>query len=326
MSDPNADARREAWSRYWAGGALHSCAGSFEGNYSGEVRAFWADQARDWPAGTRVLDLATGNGPLPRLLRELRPDALEIDAVDLAQVRPAWFEALPAPARHGLRFHPGVAAEALPFADGSFDQLISQFGLEYTALSQTLPELRRVLRPGAGIGLVLHAADSLVVAQAREELSHLDWLHAAGLPALARALCSPMARAASAEGRAALAGDDQARRLRDQFNAGMAQAADRARGSPCPDLLHDWTQAVSSAFAAAQRAGMATAGEASLEAWRRAQDDNRLRLQELVACARDAEAALALAAQAGWTGARLQPLHFPGGATLGWGLRAMAPG
>ena len=325
MSDHPADARRDAWSRYWAGGALHSCAGSFEGNYSGEVRGFWAMQALAWPVGTRVLDLATGNGPLPRLLRELRPGGLEIDAVDLAQVRPAWFEALPDALRAGLRFHAGVAAEALPFAAASMDQLISQFGLEYTDLSRSLPELGRVLRPGAGIGLVLHAADSLVVSQAREELAHLDWLHAAGLPEAARALCGPMARAASAEGRAALATDAAARRLRDGFNARMGEAAERARASPCPDLLHEWTQAVSSAFAAAQRAGMATAGEAALASWRAAQDDNRLRLEELVACARDADGVLALAAQAGWTQAVLQALHFPGGAKLGWGLRARAP-
>ena len=32
----NRDDRRAVWSRYWAGGALHSCGSSFDGNYSGD--------------------------------------------------------------------------------------------------------------------------------------------------------------------------------------------------------------------------------------------------------------------------------------------------
>ena len=40
--DPYRNERRiESWSRYWASGALHSCAGSFDGNYAGSLRAFW---------------------------------------------------------------------------------------------------------------------------------------------------------------------------------------------------------------------------------------------------------------------------------------------
>lgn len=32
--------RRDSWSRYWAGGALHSCATSFDGNYDDAIGEF----------------------------------------------------------------------------------------------------------------------------------------------------------------------------------------------------------------------------------------------------------------------------------------------
>ena len=72
MTDAANDPRRQAWSSYWAQGALHSCTGSFDARYSGAIGAFWDAVVAEIPPGSRVLDLATGNGALPLRLWSTR--------------------------------------------------------------------------------------------------------------------------------------------------------------------------------------------------------------------------------------------------------------
>lgn len=47
-------------------------------------------------------------------------------------------------------------AETLPFADDSFDKVISRVALPYTDISDSVAELSRVLKPGGSIWVTLH--------------------------------------------------------------------------------------------------------------------------------------------------------------------------
>src|SRR3546814_20909920 len=112
-----------------------------------------------------------------------------IDAIDLAQVAPAWVSSQPAPCRQALHFHSGVSAEALPFDDNSFDLVTSQYGIEYCDDVRTTPEVARVLAPDGRVALLLPNADSRLPPVAREELRMTDWLlRPAGLPYLLPAI------------------------------------------------------------------------------------------------------------------------------------------
>ena len=146
MNASDGEARRAAWSDYWSRGALHSCVGSYAGNYGGAIATYWRTVFATLPRGARVLDVGTGNGPLPRLLLDARPDDsdLHVDAIDLAALAPRW-AAQPAYAAR-VRFHPGVATEHLPFAAAAFDLVTSQFGFEYAERGPALAECLRVLR------------------------------------------------------------------------------------------------------------------------------------------------------------------------------------
>ena len=148
MAGPEPNARSQAWSAYWSSGRLHSCAGSFEGNYGGAIGTFWRTRLVHLAPGARVLDLATGNGPLPEMLALMHGAAIAVDAVYLAVPAPAWHD----PSRHpGVRFHAGVDMEALPFADGLFDLVVSQYGFEYADHARALAEVLRVAAPRASI-------------------------------------------------------------------------------------------------------------------------------------------------------------------------------
>jgi SAM-dependent methyltransferase len=235
--------RRDSWSRYWAGGALHSCATSFAGNYDDAIGAFWRGVCAPLRGSERVLDVATGNGALPRLLidtlaAEGRLPA--IDAVDLAEIDPPWARQLAPSIAERVRFHPRAAAETLPFADACFDLVISQYGLEYSDLARSVGEVARVLKPGGVVALVLHHRESLPVRCGRFEVAHIDWLQASGgLIDRARRLLPYLARLATPAGMASVQRDPDAGKARIQLNEAMRALDTRAQMESVPDLLFE---------------------------------------------------------------------------------------
>jgi SAM-dependent methyltransferase len=280
---------RTAWTRYWQAGALHSCATSFAGNYEGPIADFWRRVFGGLAAGERVLDIACGNGPLAKLLIETRPEpSITCDCVDLAPVAPAWVGTLPPVQRGRVRFFGDTRAEALPFERGSFALAVSQFGLEYSALAESVPEILRVLARPSRLAAVVHHVESHPVRLAAEELRHVQWaLQAEGLVASAGAMLRPMAQAGTEAGRRALAADTAALRLRDRFNAQQRELTDRAAASSCPDLLFELRTAIASALEIARARGEA-AGRNALRGIEQAVRDDRARLADMQAAAMDA--------------------------------------
>ncbi len=284
--------RRDSWSRYWQGGALHSCAGSFEGNYADSIGSFWRGIFEPLKAGDRVLDIATGNGALPRLLLDTRGTAAalpEIDAIDLAAIAPPWYQACGADVRDRLRFHAGVAAEALPFADASFDLVISQYGLEYSDLSNSVAEVLRVLKPGAAVALIVHHAESLPVRLGRAECREIAWLlQSGGLIPRARRLLPFLARLGTPEGAASVQRDPDAAKARQRYNESMRELQQRAAGA-AGDFLAETQQALGQLAAATPAAGQ-RAAETQLQALVEQLEQSLLRQAELVEHALDADA------------------------------------
>lgn len=108
-----------------------------------------------WPrAGERVLDIGTGTGWAARLAAWRGAD---VTGVDIAPGMLAAAEALSAGLAPGPVYR-RAAAEALPFEDGSFDGVISTYGVIFSgAPSQAVAEMARVLRPGGRLALATWA-------------------------------------------------------------------------------------------------------------------------------------------------------------------------
>lgn len=164
------------WSRYWAAGALTSLSEDFAGNYDGEVARFWHDRFSELTPPASLLDLCTGNGPIALLAAawaQQHAVSLAVTAVDAAQPRPDLAPGLSAVERQlvdKVRFLGDTPVERLPFDDQSFDLVTSQYGLEYCDLAPAAAQVYRVLKPGAMLVMVTHAADSEMVKTMQDEM------------------------------------------------------------------------------------------------------------------------------------------------------------
>jgi ubiquinone/menaquinone biosynthesis C-methylase UbiE len=116
-------------------------------------------EALDLDADSRVLDVAAGNGNATLAFARRWCKVTSTDYVDQLLDRGrarAAAEAL------DVSFQ--VAdAEALPFQDGSFDAVVSTFGVMFAPnQSKAASELIRVCRPGGKIGLANWTPDSFI--------------------------------------------------------------------------------------------------------------------------------------------------------------------
>lgn len=108
-------------------------------------------EAADIRAGQRALDVACGTGALTVAVAQRvgpvgQACGLDVNPQMLAVAR---------------RKHPGIdwrdgRAEALPFADASFDAVVSQFGMMFfDDRAASLREMHRVLRPGGRMAVAV---------------------------------------------------------------------------------------------------------------------------------------------------------------------------
>lgn len=142
------------WSTFWRefgpeNAPLERCHVPADGRWA--VDQHWGLFADPLPRGARVIDLGCGAGVAGRRLLDRRSD-LDVVGIDWADV--------PIAPRRNLTIHPGVAMEALPFADRSFDAAISLFGIEYGDMAKIARQLERVLKPGAYFSFLVHHQDS----------------------------------------------------------------------------------------------------------------------------------------------------------------------
>ena len=116
-------------------------------------------ESLDLRSGARVLDVAAGNGNATLAAARRWCEVTSTDYV------PALLDAgrLRAQAEgHSVLFQE-ADAEKLPFADASFDAVLSTFGVMFTPnQDQAAAELLRVCRPGGKIGLANWTPDSFI--------------------------------------------------------------------------------------------------------------------------------------------------------------------
>jgi len=129
----------------------------------------------DLADGSHVLDIATGNGAIAVLAAEVARDSgktLTISATDLAAINSNVSGDDDAVAlRAKVKFRSHTPCEKQPFQDDSVDLVTSQFGFEYSDITRTVAEARRILKPGGQFIAISHHAESTLIKAAVIELN-----------------------------------------------------------------------------------------------------------------------------------------------------------
>lgn len=184
MSAPDG---QRGWADYWKADCAASCEPENPPT-AREIALLWQGWLSAFPDGSRILDIATGNGiVLAHAAGAARAlgRRFALTGVDLADIDPPRYVRNLDPTLRTAAFRGGVAAESLPFADSSFDVVVSQYGIEYADLKRALAEAARVLVPGGTLVWLAHAEGSEIVRQHRAQAEELDFLLAAGGPVAA---------------------------------------------------------------------------------------------------------------------------------------------
>jgi ubiquinone/menaquinone biosynthesis C-methylase UbiE len=110
--------------------------------------------------GEAILDVGCGAGSLDRLLARRLGDSNAITAIDTNPFLLSEAAALAKAEGFGglIRFAPGNA-EALPFADESFNCIFSVTVLEECDADRALAEMVRVAKPGGRVGVIVRSID-----------------------------------------------------------------------------------------------------------------------------------------------------------------------
>lgn len=259
---------RGVWDGYWAGDG-GGCLPQADRTFGPLLEALWREFARTLAPGARVLDLATGNGIVLRLLAAGAP-RLDLTGVDSAATLP--------PAPTGIKLKAGVAMEKLPFPAARFDAVTSQFGIEYGDSEASAAEAARVLKPGGVFRFVVHRSEGPIVTHNAARREALAWArHDSFILDRARQLARGRLLARLPTPVSFRAAVDEARRRFPQqpaateFQAAVLQTLDMGARHPPGETL-----------------------EVLAELERRA-DGELGRLAALAGAARDADAAMALA-------------------------------
>ena len=158
-----------AWTHYWQTGQVHSCINTHISD-GAELAAIWDDFALSLKSGARVLDLATGNGAVAEQLAK-HHKGLDVTGVDQADI---------APAKSRVSYLGNVDITQLPFPDGSFDVVTSQFGFEYAPQLAAAREAARIMSDGGCLCFLMHHPHSAVVETNSHKIPEIEFLLSPG--------------------------------------------------------------------------------------------------------------------------------------------------
>ena len=164
------------WNQYWHADRIASCfddAGAR--NYDEFVASGWRQFFADLPSGAGILDLCTGNGAIALLAAESANDP-KIVAVDQADIDPSLYVTRHRESLAKIQFVPRVNIESLPFEDRTFEAVVSQYGVEYSNLDKSIPQIARVVATDGRLRLVMHAAEGSVAATIQKLIPEIEFL------------------------------------------------------------------------------------------------------------------------------------------------------
>lgn len=312
----------QQWESYYQGGALATGPTGADGSYDQEIRQVWSEFFARLPAGSRILDVGTGNGVVALIAKQTAASLgldWEIHATDLAQIDPSRYVADGARRMAGIQFHAGVATEHLPFADASMAAVSGHYALEYSDTAAALAQIHRVLQPGSAALFIMHSSDSALVRNAQWSMRETDLVlkQTKIYRRLHRLVSMEQVSAATQHA------TDELRTAIQTLKRALPQAQQMGAGhilSVALDAVQKLLSARTTMRPQAVGLEVDRAEEQLRTSWRRLND-----LVDHARSAADMAQIQAQAAGAGFTEVRCDPQYHAGSNLVGWRLSLLRP-
>ncbi|MCB2106439.1 MAG: methyltransferase domain-containing protein [Rhodobacteraceae bacterium] len=178
MNTPSQD-KASIWDSYWHDSRLHSNVAEIGPAVETALETHWRQFFDEVPNRSAILDLGCGNGAVASVAVQAGRDSgksFEVHGVDAAAIDPPKFVTKMADVLSAVQFKPRTAMEALPYAAGQFNAVVSQFAVEYGDLNKIAQEIGRVLAPGGLFCSISFAANSPPVVQSASKMRQSQYL------------------------------------------------------------------------------------------------------------------------------------------------------
>ena len=240
------------WTQYWSQGNLTTFSGVFEDGYEGEVKEFWWRVFTNFSKKDRVLDLGTGNGALLRLLSDFAAEsdinfnAIGIDFANIARLRDVKFSNLK------TVIHSETSMENTGLISNSVDHVISQYALEYSKLTKSVPEIIRIMKKHSTLSAIMHSSDSKLIIEGNQYIEQIEYCMKLNLTQVVIELIPIITRIKSGE-KVSIDEKSKAEVLRENLNSGINNILDFASNFKDQLFFRNYIQQLTSVFSVQNR-------------------------------------------------------------------------
>ncbi len=163
------------WSQFWQQGHPTTFGAYFKEGYEGPIKQWFEARIQLNKTPVSMLELACGNGALISMALDFGLKGRYL-GIDLAEVSiPNGIETrLKDQSQLEAHIRGGVSIEAIPLESHHFDYVCSIFGIEYSNVAKTIPEIARVLQSKGHFLGVLHHCDSVVSTMSARALNEYN--------------------------------------------------------------------------------------------------------------------------------------------------------
>lgn len=236
------------WDQYWQSARLAACDGAEGFNYRESIQSAWRSFLARQGDGRTLVDIATGNGAIPLLARDIASEndwGWQIAGVDSASIDPPSYLGSAGIDTSGVEFLGNTPAEQLPFPDGSVDIITSQYGLEYTDMPPVVKEIARVQKSGGVFQFITHAAEGGIVHSANTDVMEMDFLlNEATLFRAADEFFRAVRAVESSESPPTRSRHERCMETKEQFEEAFKQVAARAATMQNPQVFDYVTKTI----------------------------------------------------------------------------------
>lgn len=176
MAEPLQE-KHKIWDSYWHDSRILSTVAESSPEAEATLETHWREFFADLPNGAAILDLACGNGHVALIAARLSQETgkgFRIYGIDAAAIDPPKY----VPKEELLKtieFTAQTPIEQMPYPQGQFDAVVSQYGIEF-ADSRALAEAARVLKRGGKFCAITFAANTLPVTQSASKMRQSQYL------------------------------------------------------------------------------------------------------------------------------------------------------